>query len=102
MKSFDRVEAVIAFEETCGVELPDHEPGDFGSPREMVAWLDLHVSNHAPKKKAAALLRKLAKDEDNPELAKRLEGTWRREQIAQSCGKPSTGWRFEAFIVFRT
>lgn len=52
MKSLDRVEAVIAFEETCGVELPDHEPGDFGSPREMVAWLDLHLSNHAPKEKS--------------------------------------------------
>jgi len=35
-----------------------------------------------PNKAAAALLRKLAKDQDNPELAMGLEGTWRREQIA--------------------
>jgi hypothetical protein len=82
MNSLDTVEAVMAFEEAFGVELPVHESGDFGSPQEMVDWLELHLSNQRPNKQAAALLRKLAKDQNNPELAEGLEGTWRREQIA--------------------
>jgi transposase-like protein len=48
----------------------------------MVEWLEVHLSNQRPNKQAAALLKKLAKDQDNPELAEGLEGTWRREQIA--------------------
>jgi hypothetical protein len=48
----------------------------------MVDWLELHLSNQRPSKEAAALLRKLVKAENNPELAERLEGTWRREQVA--------------------
>jgi hypothetical protein len=45
-------------------------------------WLERHLSNQRPNKEAAALLRKLAKAHNNPELAEGLEGTWRREQIA--------------------
>jgi hypothetical protein len=82
MNSLDTVEAVMAFEEAFDVELPVHESGDFGSPQEIVDWLELHLSNQRPNKQAAALLRKLAKDQNNPALAERLEGTWRREQIA--------------------
>ncbi len=82
MNSLDTVEAVMAFEEAFGVELPVHESEDFGSPQEMVDWLELHLSNQRPNKQAAALLRRLAKDQNNPELAEGLEGTWRREQIA--------------------
>lgn len=44
--------------------------------------LDLTFSNQRPNKAAAALLRKIAKDRQQPELAEGLEGTWRREQIA--------------------
>jgi hypothetical protein len=80
MNSLDTVEAVMAFEEAFGVELPV-KPGDVGSPQEMVDWLEIHLSNQRPNKEAAALLRKLAKDQNNPELAEGLEGTWRREQI---------------------
>jgi hypothetical protein len=82
MNSLDTVKAVMAFEEAFGVELPVHESGEFGSPREMVDWLELYLSNLRPNKEAAALLRKLAKDHNKPELAEGLEGTWRREQIA--------------------
>jgi hypothetical protein len=82
MNSLDTVKAVMAFEEAFGVELPVHESGEFGSPREMVDWLELYLSNQRPNKEAAALLRKLAKDHNKPELAEGLEGTWRREQIA--------------------
>jgi hypothetical protein len=82
MNSLDTVEAVMAFEEVFAVELPVHESGDFGSPQEMVDWLDLYLSNQRPNKEACALLRKLAKAHNNPELAEGLEGTWRREQIA--------------------
>jgi hypothetical protein len=54
----------------------------FGSPREMVDWLERHLSNQRANKQAADLLRKLAKRHHNPELPEGLEGTWRREQIA--------------------
>jgi Phosphopantetheine attachment site len=80
MDSLDLVEAVMLIEEVFGTEIPDAET--FGSPREMVDWLELHLSNQRPNKAAGALLRKLAKDHKNPELAEGLEGTWRREQIA--------------------
>ena len=82
MNSLDTVEAVMAFEEVFEVELPVRESGDFGSPQEMVDWLDLYLSNQPLNKEAAALLRKLAKDHNKRELAEGLEGTWRREQIA--------------------
>ena len=82
MNSLDTVEAVLAFEEAFGVELPVHESGGFGTPKEMVDWLEVHLSNQRLNKQAAALLRQLAKDRNNPELAEGLEGTWRREQIA--------------------
>jgi hypothetical protein len=80
--SLDTFEALMAFEEAFAVELPVHESGDFGSPREMVDRLELHLSNQRPSKGAAALLKRLAKAHNNPELAEGLEGTWRREQIA--------------------
>jgi hypothetical protein len=82
MDSFDLVEAVMLIEEIFGTDIPDSDAENFGSPQEMVDWLELHLSNRRPNKEAAALLRKLAKAHNNPELAEGLEGTWRREQIA--------------------
>jgi hypothetical protein len=82
MDSLDLVEAVMLIEEVFGTEIPDKDAENFGSPREMVDWLELHLSNQRPNKGAAALLRKLAKDHNDPELAEGLEGSWRREQIA--------------------
>jgi hypothetical protein len=82
MDSLDLVEAVMLIEEVFGTEIPDGEAETFGSPREMVDWLELRLSNQRPSKGAAALLKRLAKAHNNPELAEDLEGTWRREQIA--------------------
>jgi Phosphopantetheine attachment site len=82
MDSLDLVEAVMLIEEVFGTEIPDNDAENFGSPKEMVDWLELRLSNQRPNKGAAALLRKLAKDHNEPELAEGLEGTWRREQIA--------------------
>jgi hypothetical protein len=82
MDSLDLVEAVMLVEEVFGTEIPDNDAENFGSPRDMVDWLELHLSNQRPNKQAAALLRKLAKAHDNPQLAEGLEGPWRREQIA--------------------
>jgi hypothetical protein len=82
MDSLDLVEAVMLIEEFFGTEIPDIDVKSFGSPLEMVDWLELHLSNRRPNKAAAARLRKLAKAHNNPELAEGLEGTWRREQIA--------------------
>jgi hypothetical protein len=39
MSSLDTVEAVMAFEEAFGVELPVSQSGEFDSPREMVTGL---------------------------------------------------------------
>jgi hypothetical protein len=82
MDSLDLVEAVMLIEEVFEIEIPDGDAEAFGSPREMVDWLELHLSNQRPSKGAAALLERLAKAHNNPELAEGLEGTWRREQIA--------------------
>jgi hypothetical protein len=81
MDSLDLVEAVMLIEEIFGTEIPDSD-AEIGSPRDMVDWLERHLSNQRPTKEAAAVLRKLAKAHNNPELAEGLEGTWRREQIA--------------------
>jgi hypothetical protein len=82
MDSLDLVEAVMLIEEIFGTDVPDGDAENFGSPREMVDWLEPHLSNRRPNKEAAALLRKLAKAHNDPGLAEGLDGTWRREQIA--------------------
>jgi hypothetical protein len=82
MDSLDLVDAVMLIEEIFGTDVPDGDAENFGSPREMADWLEPHLSNRRPNKKAAALLRKLAKTQNDPELAEGLDGTWRREQIA--------------------
>ena len=68
MDSLDLVESVMLVEEVLGTEIPDSDAESFGSPREMVDWLELHLSNQRPNKQAAALLRKLAKAHNNPGL----------------------------------
>ena len=82
MDSLDLVEAVMLIEEVFGTEIPDADAETFGSPQAMVDWLELHLSNQRPTRAAAALLQRLAKAHNNPELAEGLDGTWRREQIA--------------------
>jgi len=82
MDSLDLVEAVMLVEEIFGTDVPDGGAENFGSPREMVDWLEPHLSNRRPNKEAAALLRKFAKAHNDPGLAEGLDGTWRREQIA--------------------
>jgi hypothetical protein len=82
MDSLDLVEAVVLVEGIFGPKLPDGDAKNFEGPRQMVDWLELRCCNRRPNKEAAVFLRKLAKAQDNPELAQGLEGTWRREQIA--------------------
>jgi hypothetical protein len=80
--SLDLVEMVMAFEEVFDVEIPDDGIAHSNSPSEVVDRLERVLSNQRPNKAAKALLRKLAKDQQRPELAEGLDGTWRREQIA--------------------
>ena len=80
--SLDLVEIVMVFEEVFSTEIRNDEFERFGSPSEMVDRLERLLSNQRPNKAAKALLRKLAKEQQQPELAEGLEGTWRREQIA--------------------
>ena len=82
MDSFDSVEAVMVLEEVLEIEISDDEAEQCGSPRKVVDILEHHLSNQRPTKRAAELLRSIAKSQNNPKLAKGLEGTWRREQIA--------------------
>jgi disulfide oxidoreductase YuzD len=82
MESLDRVEAVMVVEEVFGAEILDDDCDNLCSSVEVVDWLEPQLSNQRPNKQAAALLIKLAKAHDTPELAEGLEGTWRREQIA--------------------
>ncbi len=79
MDSLDLVEAVMLVEEVFGTEIPDNDAENFGSPRNMVDWLELHLSNQRPNKQAAALLRKPT---TTLNWLKAWKAPWRREQIA--------------------
>jgi Phosphopantetheine attachment site len=67
--SLDLVEMVIAFEEAFDIEIPNDVLEHFGSPSEMVDRLERLLSNQRPNKTARAWLRKLAKEQQRPELA---------------------------------
>ena len=82
MDSLDTVEMVMAIEEVFEVTIFDIEGGTFDTPREIVDWLEVQLSNHRPNKAARAMLTKLARDQQRPGLAEGLDGLWRREQIA--------------------
>jgi hypothetical protein len=81
--SLDFVEALMVIEEVFEIDdTPDDTARAFLSPREIVNWLEPQVANKRPNRQTAAMLRKLAKGLNHPELAAGLEGPWRREQIA--------------------
>jgi hypothetical protein len=82
MDSLDFVEAVMVLEDVLEIDISDDEAEQCGSPREMVDMLEQRLWNQRPKKKAAELLRSLAKSQNHPALVEGLDGTWRREQIA--------------------
>jgi len=62
MDSLDIVEAVMLVEEIFGTDIPSRDAENFGSPREIVDWLEPHLVNRRPNKQAAAFLRKLAQN----------------------------------------
>ena len=80
--SLDVVEMVMVFEEVFDTEISDDEAEHCGSPSEIVDSLEQRVSNQRLNKQAASMLRKLAEEQQLPELSEGLDGTWRREQIA--------------------
>jgi len=80
--SLEIVEIVMVIEEFFEIEIPDDDAEEFGGPREIVDHLEQSLRNSRPNKRSIAFLKKLAKDQERPELAEGLEGTWRREQIA--------------------
>ena len=84
--SLDLVEAVMVIEEIFGTDIPSGDKETFGSPKEIVDWLDPHLSNRRPNKQAAALLRKLAKDQNNPELARLGRGLATRTNCSNRAG----------------
>jgi len=78
MDSLDTVERVMFVEELLG-EVPNEHAG---SQREIVDWLQAHLTNTQPNGQARALLKELARNLQWPELAEGLDQPWRREQIA--------------------
>jgi hypothetical protein len=82
MDSLDSVEVVMVFEEVFDIEISDDEAERGGSPSEIVDSFERRLSNQRPNQQAATMLRKLAKEQQWPELAEGLDETWRREQIA--------------------
>jgi hypothetical protein len=82
MDSLDLVEVVMLLEEFFDVEFPSNDLEGFGSPRDIVEWLWQRLSDQRPSQQAASALRKLAQEQQWPELAEGLDGRWRREQIA--------------------
>jgi hypothetical protein len=82
INSLDLVEMVMSFEEAFDIEIPNGVLEHFGRPSEIVDRFERLLSNQRPNKAAKAWLRKLAREQQRPELAEGLEGTWRREQIA--------------------
>jgi|GEM_PF-3611805 hypothetical protein len=75
MDSLEIVEMVMLVEEIFGTDVPDNGAEHFGSLGEMVDWLDARLTNDRPNEKATALLKKLAKSQQRPELAEGLRGT---------------------------
>jgi hypothetical protein len=67
MDSLELVEMVMVFEEVFGTAIPDEDIEHLSSPRKMVDLLERHLSNQRPNKRAAALIRKVAKAQQRPE-----------------------------------
>jgi len=72
----------MVFEEVFDIEISDDEAERGGSPSEIADSFERRLSNQRPNQQAATMLRKLAKEQQWPELAEGLDETWRREQIA--------------------
>jgi hypothetical protein len=84
--SLDTVEIVMVFEEVFGVVLPLDGTQRITTRDGTVDWLVTHLSNQRPNRQAAALLKRLAQSRQ-PELARDLNGPWRREQILAILGE---------------
>lgn len=76
------LDLVMFVENIFDTHISDDEEAKVGGPLGMEEWLELHLSNQRPKKDAAARLRMRAEAQQRPELAARLDGPWRREQIS--------------------
>ena len=59
----------MLIEEIFGTDIPDRDAEGLGTQVEIVDWLESHLSNRRPNKRAAARLRTLAKAHNSPELA---------------------------------
>ena len=100
MDSLDLVEAVMLVEEVFGTEIPITNAETFGTPREMVDWLELHLLNQRPDKAAVALRRKLAKAHKGPELAEAWKVYGDENKSPLSFAKSSHRRGFRYFLTF--
>lgn len=79
--SLDTVEIVMVFEEVFGVVLPVDAAHAVKTRDDTAHWRVTHLSDQRPNRQAAAILKRLAQSWQNPELARDLNGPWRREQV---------------------
>lgn len=82
MDSLNVIERVMFLEEIFRVDIPNDNVESFGSEREIVDWLEEHLSNVRPNRDAVDVLKRLAVQLGRPELNEGLNGPWRREQIS--------------------
>jgi hypothetical protein len=82
MDSLDLVQRGMLIEEVFGTYVPNDDAEGFGSPEEIVDWLEPTQSNRRLNKRAADLLRRLARTQERSELAEGVDEMWWREQIA--------------------
>ena len=79
--SIDLVEVIMAIEESCEVEIPDHDAEAIRGPREIVNWLIVHLAGKAMSDGAVLQLENLSRRRRMPHLMQNLDRTWQPDQI---------------------
>ena len=77
----DFADTISLFEDVFGTTLPEDLGISSLSSREIVEFLELRLLGWGPNREARALLKKLAEEHNNLQLAEGLQSDWRREQI---------------------
>jgi len=81
LSSIDRVEVIMAIEESFEVEIHDHDAEAISGPREIVNWLTVRLASKAMSDGAVLQLENLAKQRRMPHLMQNLNRIWQPEQI---------------------
>ena len=93
----------MLIEEIFGTDIPDRDAEGLGTQVEIVDWLESHLSNRRPNKRAAARLRTLAKAHNSPELAEgnvaaRADRSYRARHLSR-VKEPECNQLFSTVII---